>query len=229
MRAPDLVLFDCDGVLVDSEKTANEVLAAILGEQGIAITALEAQTHFVGQSVEAIPLYCIDRFGITLAADWHVDYYARLLPALASVSPISGANGLVERLLGIGQPICVASQGPVEKMRITLGAVGLLEHFEGRMFSAKAVERSKPAPDLFLHAAKILGARPADCVVIEDSVLGVQAGIAAGMRVLAYCPPAASALMRELGAYPIHHIKDAAGLLGAEAGIPELGPDQGCR
>ena len=226
MLAPDLVLFDCDGVLVDSEAVANEVLAALLDEHGIAITALDAQTYFIGQSVEAIRQSCTDRFGITLAHDWHMDYYARLLPALANVSPIAGAVELVEMLDSVGQPICVASQGPVEKMTTTLGAVGLLEHFEGRLFSAKAVKRPKPAPDLFLHAAKSLGSRPANCVVIEDLALGVQAGIAAGMRVLALCLPAAAQPMRELGAHPIHHLNEVAALLGAQTGMRQGGSSQ---
>ena len=226
MAAPDLVLFDCDGVLVDSENTANEVLAAILGEQGVAITALEAQVAFIGQSVEAIRLSCAERFGVALAEDWHVGYYVRLLPALANVSSIHGVVELVEALRATGQPICVASQGPAEKMRVTLGATGLLQHFEGRIFSAKSVRHPKPAPDLFLHAARILGARPANCVVIEDSVLGVRAGIAAGMRVLAYCPPASASSMRELGAHPFHDMKDAAGLLDMQVAA---GSNRRCR
>jgi HAD superfamily hydrolase (TIGR01509 family) len=219
---PDLVLFDCDGVLVDSEGTANELLASILREHGASLTARQAEAIFIGQSVDAIRSSCAERFDIALAGNWHEDYYRRLLPALAGVSPIPGANEVVGLLSETELRFCVASQGPLEKMMVTLGATGLLDHFKGHIFSAKSVNRPKPAPDLFLYAAKAMDAKPSNCVVIEDSVLGVQAGIAAGMRVLAYCPRSSACSMRELGAHPFHRMNEVPGLLGLDTHSRDL-------
>jgi HAD superfamily hydrolase (TIGR01509 family) len=202
---PDLVIFDCDGVLVDSERISNEVLAEVLGEHGISLSWEQTKAIFLGQSVTDVRVNAGLQFGIELPHDWADAYYERMIPALADrVQIIEGAREAVVAVKAAGLRYCVASQGPIEKMRATLSRTGLWELFDGRIYSSKAVARPKPHPDLFLHAAADIGVAPSRCVVIEDSVLGVTAGIAADMRVLAYCPDGGVSEMQALGATPFH-------------------------
>jgi beta-phosphoglucomutase-like phosphatase (HAD superfamily) len=216
-RDIDLVIFDCDGVLVDSERIANEVLAEVLESHGILLSWHEAKSVFLGQSVTDIRSNAALRFGIELPHDWSVAYYARMIPALAErVTAIDGAPAAVEAVLSAGLRCCVASQGPIEKMRATLSRAGLWDSFEGHVFSAKSVARPKPAPDVFLHAAASMGVPPNRCVVIEDSPLGVAAGVAAGMRVLAYCPEGHGEAMRLRGAAPFTSMRQVALLLNLD-------------
>lgn len=205
----ELIIFDCDGVLVDSEAVATEVLAEVLGTYGVTMTGPEARHIFVGMSLDDVRLLANERFGATMPADWSVGYYATLIPMLAErVEPIEGVHDVVDKLKTAGLPFCVASQGPPEKMQATLTRTGLWPDFGHRAFSAKSIRRPKPAPDLFLHAALSLGASPERCAVIEDSTVGVTAGIAAGMTVYAFCPPAGAAAMEELGAIPFHAMRE---------------------
>jgi HAD superfamily hydrolase (TIGR01509 family) len=214
MNAFDLIIFDCDGVLVDSEEIATEVLAEILSGHGINMSAAEARAAFIGQSVQDIRLAAHRLTGILMPEDWSVAFYAALLVALEGrVRPVDGVVPVVEMLRELGISFCVASQGPIEKMRTTLTSAGLWDAFADRIFSAKWVARPKPAPDLFLHAAEVCGAKPGRTAVIEDSVPGVLAGVAAGMIVFAYCPPDRSAEMRALGAIPFHAMADLSRLL----------------
>ena len=204
----DLVIFDCDGVLVDSETIANEVLAAILNRHGAALSVDDTKQAFIGQSVYAIRQTALSAFGIALAEDWATEYYAELLPALREVKAIPGVRAVVEAMHENCVPICVASQGPPQKMQITLGAIGLAPFFGERVYSANSVPRPKPAPDLFLHVAAACAADPTRCVVVEDSKTGVTAAVAAGMTVFAYCPPTEAGAMTELGAHPFHGMGD---------------------
>jgi len=211
----ELVIFDCDGVLVDSERISNEVLAEILREHGVSLSWRDAQAIFLGQSVADVRTNAALRFRIEMPLDWSDAYYARMIPALAErVEAIDGASEAVAAVLSAGLRCCVASQGPVGKMRATLSRTGLWEPFDGRIYSAKAVARPKPAPDLFLHAAADMGIPPGRCLVIEDSALGVTAAIAAGMRVLAYCPESGEDRMRELGATPFRSMHQVPTMLG---------------
>ncbi len=210
----DLVIFDCDGVLVDSEAIANRVLATILSRHGASLCGEDAQRIFVGQSVDAVRETALRQLGVELRADWAAGYYEELLPALREVQAIPGVRPVLERLLSIQAPICVASQGPPEKMSTTLEATKLAPFFEGRVYSAKAVRRPKPAPDLFLHAARACGVEPRRCAVVEDSQVGVIAAVAAGMTVFAYCPPTESAVMTARGAHPIHSMEELLPALG---------------
>jgi HAD superfamily hydrolase (TIGR01509 family) len=213
----DPVIFDCDGVLVASEAVANEVLAEILGGYGLALSGPEARATFVGMSVEDVRLSANARYGLAMREDWSVAYYADLIPALgARVEPIDGVHDVVAGLTDLQVPFCVASQGPPEKMKATLTRTGLWTAFGDRAYSAKAIRRPKPAPDLFLHAAQAQGVPPEKCAVIEDSVVGVTAGIAAGMTVFAYCPPADATAMERLVAIPFHGMEDLPGNLGLE-------------
>lgn len=209
-----LVIFDCDGVLVDSERISNEVLADILGTHGVTLSWMDAQTTFVGQSTGQIRTTVAEHFGVTLPDDWSTDYYERMIPALASrVEAIDGAIDVVRAVRAAGLKCCVASQGPMAKIQATLTRVGLWEVFGEAVYSAYSVQRPKPAPDLFLHAAESMNVPSAECVVIEDSATGVAAAVAAGMRVLAYCPNGGADIMSERGGIPFRSMSEIPGLL----------------
>jgi HAD superfamily hydrolase (TIGR01509 family) len=182
-RPLDLVIFDCDGVLVDSERIAVRVDAQMLAELGWPLSEQEIVERFMGRTTEDM-IRTIEAELDDLEPGWHVEFDRRYMAALeAELAPV---DGVVEALDAIDLPTCVASSGSHEKLRFTLGHTGLYPRFEGRIFSAHDVARGKPAPDLFLHAARSLGADPAACAVVEDSRHGVEAGRAAGMRVFAY-------------------------------------------
>ncbi|MEU3842695.1 HAD family hydrolase [Streptomyces sp. NPDC028635] len=180
----ELVIFDCDGVLVDSERIAARVQVALGAELGWPLTEDEVVARFIGRSHAAIREQVAERLGRETAAVWHERFEQLHREAVdAGLAPV---EGLVEALDEITLPTCVASSGSHEKMRHTLGRTGLYERFEGRIHSSTEVARGKPAPDLFLYAAERMGADPAACVVVEDSGPGVRAARAAGMRALGY-------------------------------------------
>jgi HAD superfamily hydrolase (TIGR01509 family) len=179
-----LVIFDCDGVLVDSERLAIKVDAQVLARLGWPLTEVEIIDRFVGASDADFRSAIEAHLGRTLPDDWEEEFEPLYRAALArDLVPV---DGIVEALDQITDPNCVASSGSHEKMRFTLGLTGLHARFEGCIFSATEVARGKPAPDLFLHAASRMGVHPRDCIVVEDSANGVRAARAAGMRVLAY-------------------------------------------
>ena len=185
--APQLVIFDCDGVLVDTERVANTLLSEALAGLGVELDFVETVARFKGRSGRD-SLAIVERdFGVQMPFDL-LERCRQGIIERFEAEPRT-MPGIPEALAAIDLPTCVASSGEHDKMRRTLGATGLFEHFEGRIFSAADVERGKPFPDLFLHAAETLGAHPEHCVVVEDSVPGVEAGIAAGMRVLGYVDP----------------------------------------
>jgi len=179
-----LVIFDCDGVLVDSERLAVRVEAAVLAELGWPLSQAEVIERFMGRSQAVMVQAILDRLGDRLPGDWQ-DRLDRGYRAAfdAELTPV---DGVVEALDRIATPTCVASGGSHEMLRHTLGLTGLYDRFEGRIFSASEVAEGKPAPDLFLHAAARLGAEPAACAVVEDSRYGVEAARAAGMRAFGY-------------------------------------------
>ena len=198
MPAPALLIFDCDGVLVDSERLAHEVLLQMLAEAGITMTLQQAYDRFMGASTEKCVAILQDLLGGTAPADFMPRYAQRCFAAFSEgLNAVEGVSPLLDALT---MPYCVASNGPREKMRFTLGHTGLLPRFAGRLFSAQDVERPKPAPDLFLHAARTLQAAPADCVVIEDSPTGVAAARAAGMTVYGYAAMTDPARLQAAGA-----------------------------
>jgi HAD superfamily hydrolase (TIGR01509 family) len=212
----ELVIFDCDGVLVDSERIAVEVDVELLAGLGWPLSAEEIVERFMGRSTEYMSAEIRARVGDSLPDDWEAQFERRYREALeAQLKPV---DGIPEVLDEIEVPTCVASSGSHEKMRFTLGLTGLYERFDGRIFSALEVAEGKPAPDLFLHAAERMRASPAGCAVIEDSVYGVQAARAAGMRALAYGGglTAPDRLAAE-GATVFGHMQELPGLL-AELG-----------
>ncbi|MCU4184924.1 HAD family hydrolase [Acidiferrimicrobium sp. IK] len=182
-EAPQLVILDCDGVLVDSEKLAVEIESEMLTAMGWPLSPLDVLERFVGRS-DAYTLQQIEAGLGRRAPEWPARYAERLTAAFrAHLRPVPGVEAALDALR---VPTCVASSGPHEKIRLTLGLTGLLERFDGRIFSATDVARGKPAPDLFLHAAAAMGADPSACVVVEDSRAGVEAARAAGMRSLGF-------------------------------------------
>ena len=178
------VIFDCDGVLVDSEPSANAVLTRLIVELGVETTPEETMATYMGRSWASCIEILERRLGGPSPADLHDRY--RVAVAEAWRRELRPVPGIVEALDAIDLPTCVASSGEHERMRLTLGLTGLLPRFEGRIFSATEVARGKPAPDLFLHAAERMGFDPATTVVVEDAVPGVEGGRAAGMQVLAF-------------------------------------------
>jgi HAD superfamily hydrolase (TIGR01509 family) len=192
MASTELVIFDCDGVLVDSEPIAHRVLIEKLAEIGVAFTLEEAIATFLGRSVSAGMDVIEARLGGPAPDDFIPAYRAALREAL--LAEVEVVPGVVEVLDALEAPACVASNSGHDVIRAELGRVGLLERFDGRIFSAADVSRSKPAPDLFLHAARTMGVPPDRCTVVEDTAVGVRAAVAAGMTVFGYAgmtPPEA--------------------------------------
>lgn len=209
------MIFDCDGVLVDSEPIACSVLAESLGEIGLATTVEDAMRDYVGRwwpdCVELIER----RLGAPLPDGFTERYRERQSAALAAgVEPV---DGVVEALERIPVATCVASNGPPEKMRVTLGRTGLLQRFEGRVFSAEEVERGKPAPDLFLHAAASMRRAPSRCLVVEDSPLGIEAALTAGMAALGFSGDRDPEALRAAGAETFAEMRSLPELLGFAA------------
>jgi HAD superfamily hydrolase (TIGR01509 family) len=182
------VIFDCDGVLVDSEGISNEVLASLLTAAGLPTSTEESLRDYQGLMLDAITEQAGRRLGRPLpddfldrfAADREVEFRARL-------EPVPGAADAVRRISDAGIAVCVGSQGGLTKTELTLGLTGLRDLFAGEaLFSAYSVPRGKPHPDLFLHAAEVMGSTPSETVVVEDSASGVTAALSAGMRVYRY-------------------------------------------
>jgi len=179
-----LIIFDCDGVLIESEAIYIEVDQRILAEFGWHLERDEIIERFVGKSHEHFVGVVETHLGHALPKDWessHAHLYRE-----ACIQGLLPVDGIVEALDAISMANCIASNGRHETMHFTLGLTGLFDRFDGRIFSASDVPRAKPAPDLFLHAASKLGHHPANCVVVEDSPSGVEAALSAGMKVIAY-------------------------------------------
>jgi HAD superfamily hydrolase (TIGR01509 family) len=182
--SPLLTIFDCDGVLVDSEAVVCRVCVPCLAEAGIAITEAELADRYIGISAAEMVADMRDRYGVTLSPAFQETMRQRIAAA-CEVEPLT-IDGIDEVLAVHKGRVCVASGSRLERVRRCLTIVGLLDYFEPHIFSATQVTRGKPAPDLFLFAAREMGVRPEDCLVIEDSVHGVTAAVAAGMRVLGF-------------------------------------------
>jgi HAD superfamily hydrolase (TIGR01509 family) len=184
----DLVIFDNDGVLVDSEPLSNRHLAAYLTELGHPTTYEDSIRDYMGSAMHRIHDLVLERTGQRLPADFDDVFHARVFAAFErELKPVAGVVGVLERLRAEGVPYCVASSGSHERIRVGHRVTGLDRWFdEGRIFSSQDVGRGKPAPDLFLHAAREMGVAPERCIVVEDSPLGVQAAVAAGMDVVGF-------------------------------------------
>ncbi|MFC6633456.1 HAD family hydrolase [Microbulbifer taiwanensis] len=187
MFATELVIFDCDGVLVDSESIVCRILAEEMNKLGMETTAEELDEQFSGRPAQDCLLEIETRFGGPLPDHYFGNTERRIREAFhAELDSVAGIEDLLDHLLQINLQSCVASSGSHEKMRVTLNKTGLYEYFDGRIFSAEDVSRGKPHPDLFLHAARTMGVEPQHCLVVEDSIAGVRAAVAAGMPVVGY-------------------------------------------
>ena len=221
---PAAVLFDCDGVLADSEALANAIVAEHLSARGWRISAEQARETFVGMSIRDMTRIIEQRLGV-LPSGWVHDLSARVAEVLSrEAAPIPGAIAAVHAVLAAGIPAACASNSGREELAGKLRRLGLSEAFGGRVFSFEDVPRPKPAPDIYRAAAAACGAEPAACVVVEDSVLGVRAGIAAGCRVLGFARETDAAALAAIGAEPFHDMAELPRLLGldrAGGALPE--------
>jgi HAD superfamily hydrolase (TIGR01509 family) len=184
----DLVIFDNDGILVDSEPVSNRILAEYLTELGHSTTYEESIRDYMGAAMHRVHDLIAERTGRRLPEGFDEAFHARVFAAFRrELRPVPGVAAVLEKLDAEGIPYCVASSGSHERIRVGLGTTGLYERFtEGRIFSSQDVGRGKPAPDLFLHAASVMGFAPERCAVVEDSPLGVEAAVAAGMDVYGF-------------------------------------------
>ena len=186
MTRPELVIFDNDGVLVDSERLANGILADLLTEAGLPYTFEEAVRDFMGGSMVSMRQQAEAKLGSALPADLEDRYHQRLFDGFTHLQPVPGVREVLDGLDADGTTYCLASSGTHRRIHTALTTVGFWDRFEGRIFSSEDVEHGKPAPDLFLHAASTMGVKPDDCLVVEDSPLGVAAANSAGMRVFGF-------------------------------------------
>lgn len=199
---PALVIFDCDGVLVDSEPITNRLLAEDLTRHGLPIDTKTCIELFVGGTMHGVFAEARRR-GADLPEDWIARIYEKMHAALAEdITAIPGVSTVLDRLGASGVSYCVASNGPMSKMHVTLGRTGLWPRVEGRVFSAHEVGVAKPDPGLFLHAADACGASPETCVVIEDSASGARAAAAAGMRCCGFTRDTPADVLTAHGAQP---------------------------
>jgi HAD superfamily hydrolase (TIGR01509 family) len=212
------VVFDCDGVLVDSERLAAPILAELLTDLGLPTTEQDVDRDFKGRSWEhGLNVIRARRDGAEPWPKLRERYRAALFAAFdARLRPVAGVREALDALDAVGIPRCVASSGDHERIRRGLRAAGLLDRFpDDAIFSVDDVARGKPAPDLFLRAAAAMGFEPATTAVVEDSTAGVAAGVAAGMQVLGYArADAEAAALRAAGAQPFDDMAQLPALLG---------------
>ena len=211
---PKAVIFDCDGVVVDSEGPTLVMLRDDLARHGLDLTIADLEAGYVGGTVESCGIKA-RAAGASLPDDWVADFYDRMYAMLRDHTPlIPGILTVLDALDAAGIPFAMGSNGTPEKMQITLGQHGLVERFRGHLYSGQALGRPKPAPDLYLHAAAQLGVPPQGCVVIEDSAAGARAARAAGMRCLGYAPHGHADRLAAEGAIPFTRMDDLPRLLG---------------
>ncbi|WP_338699029.1 HAD family hydrolase [Streptomyces sp. Q6] len=201
----DLVIFDNDGVLVDSEPLSNTLLAAYLTELGHPTSYEDSLRDYMGAAMHRVHDVVYERTGERLPADFDDVFHARVFAAFErELEPVDGVVDVLEKLTADGVPFCVGSSGSHERIRVGHRKTGLDEWFsDERIFSSQDVGRGKPAPDLFLYAAERMGVAPERCVVVEDSPLGVRAAVAAGMDVYGFT-----------GMTPAERLEGATGLFG---------------
>jgi HAD superfamily hydrolase (TIGR01509 family) len=180
----ELVIFDCDGVLVDSDRISLRIQAERISALGLSTTYEECVRDFLGLGMPTTLKVIAERLGRPVPEGWVAELEAAVRESF--VRELTPIPGVVEALDKIEVPTCVASSGSHDKMRLTLGITGLYDRFAGRIFSADEVERGKPAPDIFLHAGARMSVPPERCVVVEDSPFGVTAAKAAGMHAFGF-------------------------------------------
>jgi HAD superfamily hydrolase (TIGR01509 family) len=210
----DLVVFDCDGVLVNSEQIANEVFAEVLLQVcGLKFTLEEMFDTFVGHS----RLQCLEKVEAILGEPPPAELDQRYQDDinLALMDSVAAIEGIETVLRNLALPFCVASSGSHDKMKLTLGKTGLMRLVEGNIFSTSDVVRGKPHPDIYLYAATVMGNhRPERCLVIEDSPIGVTGAVAAGMKVFGFAELMPAHKLKASGAHLVFdHMRDLPGLI----------------
>lgn len=214
---PDLIIFDCDGVLVDSETISNELLAKAVTELGWPTTTEQSHQRFRGRSMLSTLEIIREETDLDIPDDWPQAVRQVIRKAVIdTVTPIPGIHGVVETVASAGIPRCVGSSSPPDYLEQVLSRTDLDHHFGADVFSATMVAKGKPAPDLFLFAASQMGHVPQSAVVIEDTVPGVQAGMAAGMRVIGYAgdPNTDGNALATAGAVVVSDMAEVPTLLG---------------
>lgn len=211
---PDLVIFDCDGVLVDSEPLTNVVIRDNLARHGLELSLKDILENFVGGTMAGL-MRDARGMGAQLPDDWVACIYEEMFAVLAEeVEVIPGIVGVLDALDQAGVPYAVGSNGPHRKMEITLGRTGLIERLRGHVYSREDVAAPKPAPDLYLHAAAQAGVAPGRAVVIEDSPTGARAAQAAGILCFGYVAETDPARMTPLCEAVFDRMQVLPGLLG---------------
>ncbi len=217
----ELVVFDNDGVLVDSESLANRVLARLLSEMWRPTSFEECVETYLGGTIERVREMVEARSGQRLPGGFEARYHRDLFAAFDSgLGAVPGAEAVLDRLEEAAIPFCVASSGSHERIERALRLTGLWDRFAGRVFSAGDVARGKPAPDLFLHAAARMGVAPAETVVVEDSPLGVEAARAAGMAVIGFAAVTRPARLAGASAVVSDMVEVAALLVEGPGALP---------
>ena len=209
------VIFDCDGVVMDSEGLAFDLLAQEMVKYGHPMGHDQMRRLFLGGTMRSFWTEA-RALGLPLPEDWVDAQYARMYAALAIHTPlIPGILDVLDALDAAGVPYAMGSNGPPRKMEITMGQhAGLTERFAGRIYSAQTLGAPKPAPDVYLHAAGVLGVASAECVVVEDSVAGARAARSAGVRCMGFAEHGPGDDLAEVGAVVFHTMADLPGLLG---------------
>ena len=210
---PDLVIFDCDGVLVDSETPVNALLAEDLIAHGLPVAPADIPPLFIGGTMEGVWAKA-KSLGADLPDDWVARFYDKMFARLRQGVPlIGGVMAVIDALEARGAQIWVASNGPMAKMQITLGPHGLWDRFAGRIMSRQD-HAPKPAPDMILHALAATGIAPGRAVFIDDSATGCGAGIAAGVRTIGYAEDSDPDKLRTAGAEVVRSMAEVAATLG---------------
>jgi HAD superfamily hydrolase (TIGR01509 family) len=211
----ELVIFDCDGVLVDSERLVNRIESEVFRGHGLPIDPETSRALFKGKTAAEVVIEIERRAGGSLPRDWAYDWgFATANALVRDLRAVPGVRAVVERLAAAGVETCVASQSPRPRVELSLAVTEMAELFADRIYCASMVARGKPAPDLFLYAARERGARPERCVVVEDSPSGVVAGRAAGMTVFGYAADEDGAELAAAGAVVFDAMEALPGLLG---------------
>jgi HAD superfamily hydrolase (TIGR01509 family) len=204
------VIFDCDGVLIDSEGLASRVEAELLRELGLDLSVEETQALFLGKTVDGVLDVIAARTGKRPGSIFTYNWaFATAHAFMHELKPVAGVRELAEKLRAAGHPMAVASQSPLARVRLSLEVAGLADLFGEHVYVTSMVARPKPAPDVYLLAAGKLGVRPADCLVIEDSPAGAASARGAGMRALGYAPGETAAAMQAGGTTVIRAMDQA--------------------
>ena len=209
---PKCIIFDCDGTLVDSEHVTNQIIAEMAGELGISMTGDEATATFGGKTLDAVLYKMRELSGKEIPDDW----LPRLIKKVSEAwkTELNPVNGVRELLENLNIPICVASNGEPIHVNQSLEMTGLRDFFDGNIFCASDVGVPKPAPDLFLYAAKKMGFKPEQCIVIEDSISGVMAASRAKIKVYGLVKMCSAEELENAGAIPFTNMLNLPALLG---------------